>query len=99
MSGHLDHGLYDLQAFNVATVIRVVAYDAEDAQATVNAFLQRDDGELDDGTVIVAWRFPVAPVVVPEASRPEDAGLGGTMSVPGIPDGEVGRNYQKGGER
>lgn len=85
-----------MKAYNVATVIRVLAEDEQDAQATINSFLQRDDGELDDGTAIVAWRFPLQPHPVPDA---DDTGLGGNMQVPGIPAGEVGKNYQKDGVR
>lgn len=81
-----------LKAFNVAVVIGVEAYDENDAQATVNAFLQRDDGELDDGTAIVVWRFPVEPVLVPEANGD---GRFASLSIAGIPEGEAGRNHQK----
>lgn len=77
--------LLTMPNFNVVTVMRVEAFDSDDAQATVNAFLQRDDGELDDGTAIVAWRFPIPPI-----ESDDDA-----LSIPGIADGEVGRNHQK----
>lgn len=79
-----------LRSFNVAVVIGVEAYDSDDAQATVNAFLQRDDGELDDGTAIVVWRFPTLPV----ENLDEDARFA-SLSIPGIPEGEVGTNRQK----
>lgn len=54
--------------YDVTVVIRVGGCaNQDDAEGTVNAQLQRGDGELDDGTFIGSWVFPVPAVEAPEA--------------------------------
>lgn len=47
-----------MKKYRVPVSILVEATSSQDARDTVSAFLQRDDGELDDGTAILAWWYP-----------------------------------------